>query len=374
MFGPRNGKRSWAVRAAVVAGAAGVLVIGAASTASAQDTKPATTSAKLTYDHSWEISLNDKSASKDPTTPVVEFSLDINGTPTVAYCTDLHHPSDTNGQYNEGDWKDSKAQDLPREQWILTNSFPNVAPADVLANAKVDASKLVGDEVKKVVYTATQASLWHYSDGFVLSSVKTTDKYAPSDTEFAAIQALYSYLVNNATEQSAPPPTLSITAPASTAGPVGTKIGPFTVNTTAKTLTLAADNGGKVVDASGNPITSASNGDKFYVQPERSGTTTVTASGTGTVPTGRVFLAANGPNDHQKIILGGSGQTPVKATVTVTTNTASPTPSASASGTGAGSTLPVTGTSLTWIVVAAVVLIGGGAALFVVSRRRRTSH
>jgi LPXTG-motif cell wall-anchored protein len=44
-----------------------------------------------------------------------------------------------------------------------------------------------------------------------------------------------------------------------------------------------------------------------------------------------------------------------------------------ASGTGAGSTLPVTGTSLTWFVVAAVVLIGGGAGLFVLSRRRRTN-
>jgi TQXA domain-containing protein/LPXTG-motif cell wall-anchored protein len=370
VFGPRNGKRSWAVRAVAIAGAAGALVIGAASTASAQDTTPATTSAKLTYDHSWLISLNDKAEPKDPRTPVVEFSLEINGKATVAYCTDLHHPSDDGGQYNEGDWKDSKAQDLPREQWILTNSFPNVAPSDVLSNAKVDASKLVGDELTKVVYTATQASLWHYSDGFELSSVKTTDKDAPSDTEFAAIQALYSWLVNNATEQQAPPPTLSFTSPATTAGPVGSKIGPFTVNTTAKTLTLAADNGGKVVDANGNAITSAANGDKFYVQPEKAGTTTVTASGTGTVPTGRLFTADKGANKFQKIILGGSGQVPVKATVSVTTNTASP--SASASGTGAGSTLPVTGTSLTWIVVAAVVLLGGGAGLFVMARRRRT--
>lgn len=50
-----------------------------------------------------------------------------------------------------------------------------------------------------------------------------------------------------------------------------------------------------------------------------------------------------------------------------------PVSSSPASGTGAGSTLPVTGTSLTWFVVAAVVLIGGGAALFFVSRRRRTN-
>jgi LPXTG-motif cell wall-anchored protein len=50
-----------------------------------------------------------------------------------------------------------------------------------------------------------------------------------------------------------------------------------------------------------------------------------------------------------------------------------PVSSSPASGTGAGSTLPVTGTSLTWFIVAAVVLIGGGAALFFVSRRRRTN-
>lgn len=50
-----------------------------------------------------------------------------------------------------------------------------------------------------------------------------------------------------------------------------------------------------------------------------------------------------------------------------------PVSSSPASGTGAGSTLPVTGTSLTWFVVAAVVLIGGGVGLFVMSRRRRTN-
>jgi TQXA domain-containing protein/LPXTG-motif cell wall-anchored protein len=373
VFGPRNGKRSWAVRAAVVAGAVGALVVGAASTASAQDTKPAAASSTLTYDHSWEVTLNDASASKDPSTPVVEFSLDINGKATIAYCTDLHHPSDTNGQYNEGDWKDAKAKDLGREQWILTNSFPNLSLTDVLANAKVDSTGLVGDqELTKVVYSATQAALWHFSDGFELSDKKTTDNHAPSDTEFKDIQALYSWLIGNAKTESAPPPTLSFTAPGVTSGAIGSKIGPFTVNTTAKSLALTADNGAKLVDKDGNAVTSLGNGGQFFVQPAKSGTTTVTASGTATVPTGRVFFAVKNPDGHQDIILGGSGETPVKATTTVTTNTASPTPSASASGVGAGSTLPVTGTSLTWIIVAAVVLLGGGAGLFVLSRRRRT--
>jgi TQXA domain-containing protein/LPXTG-motif cell wall-anchored protein len=373
VFGPRNGKRSWAVRTAVVAGAIGAFVIGAASTASAQDTKPATAGSTLTYDKSWEVTLNDAAATKDPATPVVEFSLNINGKPTIAYCTDLHHPSDTGGQYNEGDWKDAKAKDLGREQWILTNSFPNVSLTDVLANAKVDTAGLVGDyEQTKVVYSATQAALWHFSDGFALSDTKTTDKHAPTDTEFKAIKALYTWLVGNAKTEAAPPPTLTFTAPSVTAGAVGTKIGPFTVNTTAKSLTLTVDNGGKLVDKDGNAVTSLGNGGQFYVVPGQTGTTTVTAAGTGTVPTGRVFFAANGPAKHQDIILGGSGETPVKATTTVTTNTASPSPSVSASGVGAGSTLPVTGTSLTWIIVAAVVLLGGGAGLFVISRRRRT--
>lgn len=370
MFGPRNGKRSWALRAAVVAGAAGALILGTATTATAKDATPATSGARLSYDSSWEVYLPDTSPGGDKATPVVGFRLAINGTPTIAYCTDLHHEADVGGKYDEGDWKKAYAKDLGKEQWILTNSFPNVSLTGVLSAAQVDTTGIDNTYAEtKVVYSATQAAVWHYSDGFKLGDTASTGLHAPSTAEWTAIKKLYNYLVDNAKTVSAPPPTLSFTKPSSTAGPVGSKVGPFTVNTTAKSVRLAADNGGKVVDKDGNAVTSLGDGGQFWVQQAKAGTTNVAAAGIGTVPTGRVFFAEKGPQNRQQIILGGSGKAPVMASVSVTTNVVA---SASASGTGGGATLPVTGTSLTWIVVAAVVLIGGGGALFVVARRRRT--
>lgn len=375
MFGPRNGKRSWAVRAAVLAGAIGALVLGAASTASADPMSPATNSGKLTYKDLnvglWDTTAEDAKNPSKGEVPVAQFSLDINGQPTMSYCIDINHGSDNGGTYNEAQWKDASAKDLGRIQWILTNSYPNVsAVSDLLTKA---GATLTGStsELDKVAYVGTQAAIWHNSDGFKLDT--KTSKGLSAD-QFTAVQKLYSYLVGNAVEAAPPAPTLSFTAPSVTSGPVGSKVGPFTVNTTAKSVTLSATNGGKVVDKDGNAITTLADGGQFWVEQTKAGGTSVTASGEGTVPAGRVFLAARGANKYQEQILAGSAPAAVKATVAVTTSTASPTPSASASGTGAGSTLPVTGTSLTWIVVAAVVLLGGGAALFMVSRRRRTTQ
>jgi LPXTG-motif cell wall-anchored protein len=84
-------------------------------------------------------------------------------------------------------------------------------------------------------------------------------------------------------------------------------------------------------------------------------------------------VALEGPCTKPSESPSASPSAPASPSASPSKTAVAPVSSSPASGTGAGSTLPVTGTSLTWFIVAAVVLIGGGAALFFVSRRRRTN-
>jgi LPXTG-motif cell wall-anchored protein len=90
------------------------------------------------------------------------------------------------------------------------------------------------------------------------------------------------------------------------------------------------------------------------------GTVKINATGSGEVPTGRVFVAQTTPNQFQKLILAGVAGLPLTAAVTATFTTP------------AGPTLPVTGASVTGTVVTGLVLllVGGAVALLAIRRRR----
>jgi hypothetical protein len=116
--------------------------------------------------------------------------------------------------------------------------------------------------------------------------------------------------------------------------------------------------GGKIVDSGGGPVNSLPNGGKFWVTSETAGNVTIDATGSGQVPTGRVFTALDGPNTHQKLILAAVAGAPLSAKASATVTAKPP-------------GLPVTGASLTGAVVAGLMPTLGGVLLVTTIRRRR---
>jgi TQXA domain-containing protein len=379
----------------VVVAAAGALALSASGTAFAKsnhDTTLRPKSAPTADNGAGKIGRGDRVAvvkdnKGDHTAPIVVITLTFaDGTAKKAYCIDFEHTADhTGNEYDPGKWDESNVKNLPKIQWILTNSFPHKDATPLLKDAGV--TDTAGLDAEFVAYAATQTAIWHYSDGVEITGNGKGGNKDLSAEEYAAVEKTRQYLIDKAGNTPEPPAPAVGIDPQQASGHAGDKIGPFTVtaNGTVTSLKLAASGDAKLVDADGNDVQQVENGSTFFVVSQSTGQVTLSAEGTGTLPTGQVFLAKNGPHKFQKLILADTATKNVQAqaTVTVTTKPSpSPSPSSaspsapaaspSASGT-AGGGLPVTGTSLPIIVgVALVLLVGGGAAVVFARRRRLT--
>ncbi|MED7950225.1 Cys-Gln thioester bond-forming surface protein [Streptomyces sp. BE303] len=234
------------------------------------------------------------------------------------YCIDIDHPVDITKaiEYRESDWKSSslgrpeKAQDASKIRWILENSYPQVTDLKKLA---ADAG-VKGELTKEDAAAGTQAAIWKFSDG---------KNATPVDAE---AKQLRDYLVSEKNKGIAaePKPSLSLT-PDSVSGKPGTKLGPFTINSSANEvkLALAGDAADKVklVDKDGKPVADlagpvAKDTQLWLDVPADTpdGTATVNAAAETVVPSGRVFLSKGyTPEKHsQTMILAGSTKLSVK--------------------------------------------------------------
>jgi len=281
------------------------------------------------------------------------ITLTIGGKATQAYCIDLKHPLKDGGTYQEAAWKSTTIDDkdkLGKVQWILLHSVPTVDAQKVIESPDLStlAAGVRKERLPLLVYAATQGAIWHFSDGLEVA--------AREGREYRLVKAVYDKFVKDAESVAEPVATLSIT-PASATGEIGAKAGPYTVKSSSPaTLTVT---GGKAVDANGAQLSGpVKDGAKFWLTSNAVGTVTVDASATGTVPTGRVFISVEKPNEHQKIILAGEAATTLTAHAVGTFTTAGP-------------TLPVTGASAIAAAVAGLVLLVGGALMVVFIRRRR---
>ncbi len=384
MIRSRSRNNSWLARVAVTATAAGLFVLGGATTAVAEDDPApadAKTPASATLKSEKGLTLVDAAGHK---APVATFTLNFGTEAAEAYCIDLHHGADIDGTYNEALWnKANGGSDLPKIQWILTHSVPNAAIGDLLAAAgitsTVESADLLG-------YVATQAAIWHFSDGFDLGQ-QADGEGAPTAEQYPVIKAVYDYLVGHAADEQEPGPSLSV-SPQQATGAAGELVGPFTVSTTVDKLTVKGLNGAKVTDQQGKAISTLADGGKFWLSQDTPGTAEARLSGKSVVPTGRVFVSRTGPSKHQKMILAGAAHRSVhtKVSAEFTGGSGSPSPSPSESTevppttaapsvtpAGQGGGLPVTGSALLPIIGLAVLLLAGGTALLVMARRRRTS-
>jgi len=348
-----TGKRGWRLArwaGAVVLG--GAMALTASGVALAADPVTGTAGAGEGID----IAVGTKADQHPATTSAL--SLTIDGKKHVAYCVDFFSDGvpTTPDAYSETTWSGSAIKgDLGKVQWVLTHGYPSVSAAALLTAAGVKTAPAPA-LATKIAYAGTQAAIWNFSDNLPLvARDDVTDKSkVASAAVYTAVQQVFDFLVKNASSLPEPAPTLTIT-PASLTGEVGTRVGPFTVMSSGTDdITLTAT-GGTLVDKDGKPVTTLKSGGEFFVTGVTAGKATVTATGNGTVPMGRVFVAGKG---KQKLILAGAAGKPLtaSASATLTPNTPG---------------LPVTGASVTGAIAGGLLLLVGGGLGVVAVRRRR---
>ncbi|MDT7789066.1 MAG: hypothetical protein QOF58_7485, partial [Pseudonocardiales bacterium] len=346
---------------------------------------------------------------KEYGTLLIPLDLQENGknSRVFAYCVELPTPLQGGKGLKEAPWGDHPNPDSKFKEnagkilWILTNSFP------ALDTNAMD-EKYQGDYNEQEVIAATQAAIWHFSDGVELKSLSTDNEQARAD-----VAKLYKKLIDQAEDLKEPTkPTLEI-KPDSKSGKAGEKIGPFTVTTTATELKLTAElpDGVTITDAEGKPLnvekkagkseltTKAAEGDKvseFFVNVPANadkGEANMTVSAEATLPKGRLFIAEDKNHKTQSLVIAQSSpfkiakdakadwtaavqptepstpsSTPSSTPETTTPTTSTTTPQAPS---GGNDDLASTGASILWPLVGGLALVGAGiGALFVVRRKK----
>jgi TQXA domain-containing protein/LPXTG-motif cell wall-anchored protein len=329
-------------------------------------------------------------------TNLLGFTL-ADGTALGMYCVEIETPIDDVNDMVERPWDDYPNPGSPfnanraKINWVLHHGYPALSLDAVAAQLPATHD---GIDVLEAI-AATQAAVWHFSDGVNLDREDPLSGDASDDDDAADALALYDYLTGPANTGlgEAPIPALTID-PADQDGDAGTRIGPFTVSTNAaiEQLTATLPDGVRVTDADGNEVAAAAitNGTELYLDvpadaADGSGDLELTA--TANVDTGRLFVGKN-YDEHptQSLIVAAAVKTtltakagaswtaaPVTTTTTTpppTTTTVPPTTTTSAAPVPQGG-LAETGASVfTPIVIGLVLIVAGvGAVLFM--RRRR---
>jgi TQXA domain-containing protein/LPXTG-motif cell wall-anchored protein len=233
------------------------------------------------------------------------FTMDVQGGGTLqSYCIDAHTPTKPNAQYQEVSWAQSSLhdnRDAGKIHWILKNSFPQVG--DVAALART--AGITGEFTENDAAVGTQVAIWRFSD------------HVKAEAKDAEAEQLADYLEKSAQSLQEPGVSLSLSSNA-VAGKAGEKLGPVTVDTNAGTAAVkVAGEGVKVVDASGNAVTSVSDGSELYVDVPAgtaTGTAQVTVEGSVQLSVGRAFTGVGVKTQTQ--ILAGSSENKVASSFT----------------------------------------------------------
>ncbi|ATY14753.1 TQXA domain-containing protein [Amycolatopsis sp. AA4] len=384
--------RSMLVRGGAAAASAAAALMIAAPVALADDNAPAArsgaASGELVSGGTSGFDVNIAGKGKVQTT-LFNFKLS-DGALSKMYCVQIEVGARFGEPMLEHAWNDYPDAKSPFRKnnkninWVLHHSFPAEDVATLEKTLSDKGVKLHDGLSTEEALTATQAAVWHYSDG------KDLDAKNPlangSEDEAADVLALYDYLTGDAnTGVEETKPALSIT-PAKASGEAGTKIGPFTVATTGSItdFTSKLPEGVKLVGENGEEIKSSAikNGTKLFLdvpKDAKPGTAELAVKAAGDVNTGRLFVAKNyADKPAQSLIVAQSQKSSVQAAATGTwtetgpVTTAPATTAPAAGGNNSGQTpLANTGVNAALpIGIGAALVIAGGAMMLVVRRRR----
>jgi TQXA domain-containing protein/LPXTG-motif cell wall-anchored protein len=319
-----------------------------------------------------------------------------------AYCVELPTLLQGNVPLREAKWDEKHPNPASKFNenkgkilWILTNSFP-VLDMDAFQEKWGD------DFDEREAIGATQAAIWHFSDG-----VEIDEKRENKDNK--DVVTLYTKLIEQAKDEGKQlEPTLTVD-PASKSGKAGEKIGPFTVTTTASEVKLTAKlpKGVTITDAKGNPLALEKDGDdkvqakaavgekvtEFFVNVPSDadkGEATMKVSAEAVLQAGRLFVAQDANLKTQSLVIAKNSKVKVAkdakadwtagvkpseppTTTTTTTTTTAPTTTTTTNNPapGGGEDLASTGASILWPLLGGLALVGAGiGALFVVRRKK----
>ncbi|MPZ84848.1 MAG: TQXA domain-containing protein [Actinophytocola sp.] len=368
---------------AAVAGVAAMIMMAAAIPASAE---PATGKVDRDLDViGYQVNVGDDWLS-DLNTNLIGFRLS-DGTVLSMYCVEIETDIDADHEMVEQPWDAYPNADSPFHEnraeinWVLHHGYP-AQSLDALAGV-LPAAPNDGIDVLEAI-AATQAAVWHYSDGTDLNRDDPLSGDGSDEAAAADALALYDYLTGDANVGIGDQPTPALEVdPTTLSGAAGTRIGPFTVTTTGSVDELTADlpDGVQITDADGNELAADAieNGTELYLDVpagavEGSGTFELTAS--ARVDTGRLFVGRN-YDEHptQSLIVATAEESQIAVTAGAewtatppTTTTPGATPAPQPKNTAE---LAETGASVVAPIVIGVVLIGAGVGSLLFLRRRR---
>jgi TQXA domain-containing protein len=295
---------------ALVSGLAAASVLSGAGTALADGTPQTQGGATATINGLkvyGQAVIHENGADLPVSAGLFEMSVDGGGT-LQTYCVDLHNPTQRDARYQETPWSGTSLggnKDAGRIRWILQNSYPQVNDLAALAQ-QAGASGLTEQDAA----AGTQVAIWRYSDG---AKVDAVDPQA---------EKLADYLEKSARDVAEPQASLTLDPPAVSGRP-GDLLGPVTVHTNARGVTVtppadAATSGVRIIDKTGKVMTSAKDGSRLYFDiPEDAtdGSAQLTVQASTTVPVGRAFASES---RSQTQILAGSSESTVSATASAT--------------------------------------------------------
>jgi len=345
-------------------------------------------------------------------TSLIGLQIDNTQTKVQSYCVELPTPLKGGHGLKEVAWDKHPnpttkfKENADKISWILQHTYP-------LIKAEALGKEVGKDVSEEEAIGATQAAIWHYSDGANLDKGKVKN---------ADVVAVYDYLTGSKNEgiKEQPTPTLAI-EPADRTGKTGDLIGPFTVTTTAGEVVLKADlpSGVTLADKDGNTLSSPKEGTlavkdagvktkEFFVKvPEGTpdGKASFSVEANAELTQGRLFVSSNDNLQTQSLIVAFPAKVDLKATGTASwakgeapstppsttteetppsttesapssteatpTTTTQPVPAGGSSGETGG--LASTGASIFMPLVIGIVLVGGGAGALLVMRRRKST-
>jgi TQXA domain-containing protein/LPXTG-motif cell wall-anchored protein len=328
----------------------------------------------------------------DQTTVLFDMKL-ANGSTLKLYCVEITVALRTDVDMVERPWNKYPVPGAPfaknsdKINWVLHHGYPGVN-RDGLATALDKQGVKVHDGVSEFeAIGATQAAVWHFSDGRNIDRTQPLAEDDPKDPKrpesAADTLALYDYLTGDLNKGigEQPKPTLNVAAE-KTEGAAGTKIGPYSVATSGDITSLASQlpEGVKITDADGKELkgSDVKDGSKLFVDVPagtKPGKGAFTLKATGELDTGRLFVAENYAKEPaQSLIVADSEKTDVTANAPASWTEAAPVttpaPSTPAGSNGGGGDLANTGVDAAVPFTAGGLLLGGGALMLLLNRRR----